>query len=88
MIVGDARGLPLNVLHQSIKVVVRIRNAHHTNGGPIPKVAGLEFGDRNVEAGAQPVFQTSYDLPFILKRLCRFNVEFEGEKGNHAVISG
>ena len=89
MIVCDARGLPLDVLHQSIQVIARIRDADHTNSGTVPQTAGVKFGNRNVETGAQAVFQATQDLSLILERLRRFDVQFEGEEGDHeSVASG
>ena len=45
--------------------------------------ARIEFGDGHVETGAQPVFQAADDLAPIFDRLRRFDVEFEGEEGDH-----
>jgi hypothetical protein len=88
MVVGDACGLPLHILHQSIEISARVGDADHPKGGTIPQAAGIEFGDRNVETGAQTVFQAAQHLAFVLERLRRFDVKLEGEKGDHAVVSG
>ena len=50
VVVGDARGRPLYVLHQSIEIIARIGYADHTNGGAIPKIAGIEFSDEGSHA--------------------------------------
>src|ERR1019366_6071912 len=70
------------VLHQSIKIVARIGDADYANSGAIPQAAGIEFSDRNVKPGPQTVFQAAHDLTFILERLRRFDVKFEGEEGD------
>src|SRR5712672_858940 len=67
MVVGNARGLPLHVFHQSIKVVARIGNADHSNCGAIPQAAGLKLGDRYVKAAAKAVFYATHHLTFILE---------------------
>src|SRR5258708_2453636 len=79
-VVRDARGVSFHVFHQSVQIVARAGNAYHTNGGAVPKAAGIEFSDRNVETGAQTVFEAADDPPFVLERLRRFDMEFEGEK--------
>jgi len=82
MIIGDARGRTLHVLYQAVEVIARIGDADHADGGAIPQFSGVEFGDRNVETGAQAVFQAAHDLAPVLDRLCSFNVEFEGKEGD------
>ena len=67
MVVGDARGRALYILHQSVEVVAGMGDADDANGGAIPQAAGLEFGDRNVETGAQTVFQAADNLPFVFE---------------------
>ena len=37
--------------------------------------------------GAQPVLQAAYHLPLVFEGLCRFDVQFEGEKSDHSVVS-
>src|SRR4029077_5486623 len=83
MIVGDARGLTLHISHQPVERVAQIRNADHPEGGPVPKTRGVQLSDGYVETSAQAVFQAAHDLPFILKRLRRFNAQLQGEKGDH-----
>jgi hypothetical protein len=39
-------------------------------------------------SSAQPIFQTTHNLAPVFDGLSGFNVEFEGEKSNHAVVSG
>ena len=50
----------------------------------VPEFRSVEFGDGDVKAGAQPVFQAAYHLPPIFERLRSFDVEFEGKEGDHA----
>jgi hypothetical protein len=88
VVVGDTGGRTLHVLHQAVEVIARIGDADDADGGAIPQFRGIEFGDRNVEAGAQPVFQTAHDLASILDGLRSFDVKFECEEGDHAVVSG
>src|SRR6266851_10305382 len=45
MIVGDARGLTLHVSHQPVEIVARIRNADYSQGGPVPKIRGVQLSD-------------------------------------------
>src|SRR4030088_1913175 len=88
MIVGDARGLTLHISHQPVEIVARIRNADYPEGGPVPKMGGVQLSDGYVETSAQAVFQAAHDLPFILKRLRRFNAQLQGEKGDHRQFVG
>ena len=62
MIIGYSRGCTLDVLHQSIEIIAGIGDANYANGGAIPHIAGIEFGDGNVKAGAQAVFQAAHVL--------------------------
>lgn len=90
MVVGDAGCQPLCVLHQSIEIISGIRDADHTNRGAVPHRTGFEFGDRNVKAGAETVLQATNNLPFILERMRRFDVKFDGEEGDQRqfLVSG
>ncbi len=90
VIVGDARRQPFYVLHQSIEIVARIRNADHANRGAVPHGTCFEFGDRNVKASAETVLQATNNLAFILQRLRRFDVKFDGEEGDQRqfLVSG
>jgi len=83
VVVGDSRGRALDFFHKTVEIFARIGDADHADRGAIPKAGSIQLGNRNVEAGAQPVFQAAYDLAPIFERLRSFNVEFEGEKGNH-----
>lgn len=83
VIIGNPRSGALYVLHQSIQIITRIGDADYADGGAIPYVARIQLRDGNVEAGAQPVFQAANHLPFIFERLCGFDLEFEGEEGDH-----
>src|SRR6266851_8716568 len=83
MIVGDARGLTLHISHQPFEIVARIRNADYPEGGPVPKIRGVQLSDGYVETSAQTVFQAAHDLPILLERLRRFNAQLQSEKGDH-----
>ena len=85
VIVGDASGGALHILHKAIEVVAGIGDADDADGGAVPEFGGIEFSDGNVETGAQPVFQAADDLATIFDRLRRFDVEFEGEKSDHVI---
>ena len=88
VVVGDAGGRTLDVLHQSIQIVARIGDADHANRSAIPKAARFEFGNRYIKAGPQTVLQAAHNLTFVLKRLRRFDVKFEREEGDgHSVLS-
>ena len=39
VIVGDARGRALHVLHQAIKIIARVGDADHADGGAVPELA-------------------------------------------------
>ncbi len=82
MIVGDARGRAFYFFHQTVEIIARGRDADHADGGAVPELSRIEFGDRNVEASAQAVFQAPDDLASIFDRLCGFDVKFEGEKSD------
>jgi hypothetical protein len=85
VVVGDARGRAFYIFHQAVEVVAGSGDADYADGGAIPEFGAIEFGDRDVEAGPQPVFQAAHNLPTVFDRLRGFNVEFEGKKSNHAV---
>jgi hypothetical protein len=87
VIVGDARCSAFHFFHQPVEIIVRIGDADHADGGAVPQTAGIQFGDGDVETRTQPILQAAYDLPPILERLRRFDVEFEGEKSNQMVVS-
>jgi hypothetical protein len=82
MVVGNACRLALDAFHQPIKIDARVGDADYANRRTIPHRAGVEFGDGNIEGGAQAILQTAQHLPFILERLRRFDVKLEGEKSN------
>jgi len=82
VVIRDARGLSLHVFHQSIEIVARIGDADDADGGSIPQATGIEFGNGDVKAGAQTIFQTAQHLPLVFERLRCFDVQFEGEKGD------
>lgn len=84
VIIRDFHGGPLHVPHQSIEVIAGIGDADNANRGPVPQFASVQFGDRNIEAPAQLVFQAAYHLTPVFQRLRSFNVQFEREKGNQA----
>ena len=64
-------------------------NADDADRGAVPQLRPIKFGDRNVEARAQPVFQTAHNLASIFERLRSFDVKFEREKRDgHEVASG
>jgi hypothetical protein len=88
VIVNDPRRSPFYIFHQSVKIVAGLRNADDADGGAIPQLRSIEFCDRNVETGAQTVFQAADDLSPVFDGLRRFDVEFEGEKSDHAEIRG
>src|SRR4029077_13576874 len=83
VIVGHPCRLSFNFFHQTIEIVTRVGNADDADRGAVPQPGGVELCDRNVEAGAQAVFEAAYDLTFVLERLRGFDVEFEGEKSHH-----
>jgi hypothetical protein len=80
VVICDAHGCTFHVLHQSIKIVARVRNTDHADGGAIPQFRPVQLRDGNVETSAQAVFQAAHDLPPIFDRLRRFNMEFESKK--------
>jgi len=56
-----------------------------SDGDLVPAVRGIEFGDGDVEGGAEAVFQAADDLALVFERLRVLNAEFEGEVGDHLV---
>jgi hypothetical protein len=89
VIVGDPRGSVLYLLHQSVEIIARGRDAYDSYGGAVPQFRSVEFGDRDVESGAQAIFQAADDLAAVFDRLGGFDVEFEGEeRDGHKVVSG
>ena len=86
VVVGDSCRRALNILHQAVEVVARVRNADDADGGAIPEFSGIKFGDRHVETGAQPIFQATHDLAPVFNGLGSFDVEFERKESDHAVV--
>jgi hypothetical protein len=82
VIVGDARGRAFYFFHQTVEIIARGRDADNADRGAVPELGRIEFGDRNVEARAQAVFQAPDDLASIFNRLRGFDVKFEGEKSD------
>ena len=85
VVVSDAHSRTLHFSYQAVEIVAGVGDAHDANGGTIPEFGPIEFCDRNVEAGPQLVLQAPHNLPAVLKRVRSFDVEFEGEEGDHAV---
>src|SRR4051812_39882799 len=83
-IVSDASGSALDVVHQAVKIIARIGDAHYSDCGALPQVAVLEFGDRHVELPAQPVLQAADHLAFVLERVRTFYAQFEDKKGDQS----
>ncbi len=82
-VVGNARGRAFDVLHEPVKIIARVRYTDHSDGNPIPEQAGVEFGDRNVERGAETVFNAARNLALVFKRVRRFDAKLEGEESDH-----
>src|SRR6267378_3892948 len=59
VVVGYSRGLAFYVFHQAVEVVARRGDADYADGGAVPESGGVEFGDGNVEAGAETVFEAA-----------------------------
>ena len=89
MIVRNTSSGAFDILHQSIQIITRWGDADDTNRSAVPQLRGVKFGDGNVEARPQTVFQTAHDLPPVFEGLRCFDMEFEGkESDGHAVVSG
>jgi hypothetical protein len=82
VIIGNPGGLPFDVLHQTVKVVAGTGDADDAYAGLIPERRWLEFGDGDVKAGSEAVFEAADYLPPVFQGLRRFDAEFEGEKGD------
>src|SRR5215831_10224192 len=79
---------PPPVLHSSIEVITGMRDADYADRRTIPKLRSIQFGNRDVKARAQLVFQTTHHLTPVFDRLRRFDMKFEGEESNgHSVSS-
>jgi hypothetical protein len=82
VIIGNPGGLPFHILHQAVEVVAGTGDADDAEAGLIPERCGLEFGNRDVEAGSEAVFEAADYLPPVFQGLRRFDAEFEGEEGD------
>jgi len=82
-VVGDANSRPLYVLHQPIKIIPRVGDADHPDSRLVPKQARIELSDGNIKRRPEPVFKAARDLPLVLKRVRRFNPQFQGEESDH-----
>lgn len=83
MIVGDAGGGALYVFHQAFEIAAGVRDGNDAEGGVIPEIGGIEFGDGDVEGSAQAVFEATHDLALVLEGVGSFDAEFEGKGGDH-----
>jgi len=82
VVVGNACRLPLHVLHQAVEVIAGTGDTDDANAGLIPERRWLEFGDRDVKAGSEAVFEAADYLPPVFQGLRRFDAQFEGEEGD------
>src|ERR1017187_13063 len=83
MIIGDAGGGALDVFHQAVEVVAGVGDGDGADGGLVPEVRRIELGDRDIERGAEAVFDAAHNLALVLERVRRFDAEFEGQGGDH-----
>src|ERR1043166_7349978 len=81
-VVGALDGFAFDVFHQAVEVVARGGDGGDADGGALPGVVGIEFGDRDVEARAQPVFQRAQHLAAVLERARRLDAKLDSEKGD------
>src|ERR1017187_10410878 len=83
MIIGDAGSGALDVFHQAVEVVAGLGDGDGADGGLVPELRRIELGDRDIERGAQAVFDAAHNLALVLERVRRFDAEFEGQGGDH-----
>jgi len=87
VVIRNSRSRTLHILHQAVEVIARVGNTDHADCGAIPYVAGVEFGDGDVETGAQAVFQAAHDLSLVFQGMGGFDLEFERKEGDgHAAV--
>jgi len=82
-VISDAGSRALDVFHQPIEIIARVRDADDADGRLIPKRTGFELGDRDIERRTQTIFKAACDLTLVLERVRRFDAQFEREKSNH-----
>jgi hypothetical protein len=65
-----------------------VGDADYADGGLIPEKARVEFGDGDVEGGAETVFEAARDLTLVFEGVRGFDAEFEGEESDHERSEG
>src|ERR1051326_2322898 len=87
-IVDDPRRRALHLLHQPAQVVLGMRDADHAHCCPVPQLRAIQLRHRDIETGAQLVFQAAHNLPPVFQRLRGFDVKFECKKDDHVSSKG
>jgi len=88
VIIGDAGRCHFYLLHLTVEIVARVRDADYADRGAIPEFGAVKLGNGDVEAGAQAIFQAADDLAPVFDGLRGFDVEFEREESDHSGIRG
>jgi hypothetical protein len=76
----DAFGFAQDVLQGFFHVLFGVGESDDADGGGLPHVVEVEFGDGDVEFAAETVFEAAEDLPLVLKRVRVREAEFENEQ--------
>jgi hypothetical protein len=75
-----AFGLAQDVLKRFFHVLLSIGESDDPDGGGLPNILKVEFGDGDVEFAAEAVFETADDLALVLERVRVGEAKFESEQ--------
>ena len=76
----EAFGFAQDVLQGFFHVLLGVRESDDADGGGLPDVVEVEFGDGDVEFAAETVFEAAKDLPLVLEGVCVWEAEFENKQ--------
>jgi hypothetical protein len=76
----EAFGFAQDVLQGFFHVLLGVGEGDDADGGGLPDVVEVKFGDGDVEFAAQTVFKAAKDLALVLERVRVWQAEFENEQ--------
>ncbi len=76
----DAVGFGQDVLQRFFYVLLGVGECDDADGGGLPDIVEIEFGDGDIEFAAEAVFEAAEDLALVLEGASVGDVEFESEE--------
>ena len=77
-----AFGFTQDVLKRFFHMLFGVGESDDPDGGGLPDILEIEFGDGDVELAAEAVFEAADDLALVLERMRVGEAEFESEQAN------